>query len=191
MKDRYFYPLAILFVIGMIYGVLTFNNPAKPLSADDIRKQGYTLSGANLAFLTAASGTSFEMATSLEGSQYVVMRAHKTPEETDPSPGVFGTLIPAYDEAFSGREVKITVRARQGGEHPAQDVFIGYFSSNTVTGWRRFALSSTYQDYSFNYVFPETLNKADYGYLGVWPDTEGKNRSVDVESFRIEINLRE
>ena len=57
LKDIFFYPLAALIIGVMIFGALSFGD-YEVLTPEDIRANGFTVEGPDLATLTAAPGPS-------------------------------------------------------------------------------------------------------------------------------------
>ena len=187
MKDRYFYVLTALLAGAIVYFALSFDNAARRPNVQDIIAQGYHLSGTDLSYLTAAPGTSFDLIEQDGFAPYAMLRAFQTREEAGASPGVLASLSPIYDKAFSGQNLRITIRARRGSPPSTPLLHAAYFTPEKNGEWHMFELSPEYKDYSFTFAAPPVSDTTGYHYLGIWPDMEGKNRTLDVQSLHVEV----
>jgi len=59
LKDRFFYPLALALIAGMVWFALSRAQLPDIISAD-VCKSGYTVEGENLALLQAGPGTNYD-----------------------------------------------------------------------------------------------------------------------------------
>ena len=180
MKDRFFYPLAILVVAAIIFYALSFKVDNAPSNADL-----YERAGADLEELFPSPGTTVVM-VGPEDNRRAVLSAHMSRDVAPQSAGVFGTLGHVYEDNFGGAEIRITVRARRAQQSPSDVMELGYFTSGTGdSGWQEFILTDAYADYSFEFK-PNAPTEKGNDYIGIWPDLEGKGGTVDVQSVRVE-----
>lgn len=188
MKDRYFYPIAILLVIGIVMlGLKPGIKPQGP-SDDEILRDGYLMAQNDLEKLVAAPGTLVSFETDSFGkTHYAVLSSNLPRKMAGASAGVFATLGPQYERAFADHGLKITIVARGSTVRPLEEFDAGYFTSGTGdSGWKPFKLGVEYQSYSFEFT-PKSGGKPGNDYVGIWPGKEGKNKSMDVKSIRVEV----
>jgi len=144
-----------------------------------------------------------------DGSPYVTIGAHTAKENAQPSAGVFINLEPEYAEAFSDKLLEITIRARQSAINPATNFEAGYFIIDQASsGWKGFALGPSFEDHVFFYTL-EARSEAVSGtskdrkwwtfglgkgdavqarhLIGIWPDTNGSTRALDIDRISIKI----
>lgn len=187
MKDWMFFPLMIGIVGAMVYTALYWGGAPEPVNPDE----GYVVSGTELQYLTPSPGTYSEFV----GLDHAVMSADSRSEQK-PSQGVFTTLGPAYARAYQGRNLELTVRVRAGDTNPSDKVQIAFLTVPPVKGrfgWREFSLEAEYKDI----IIPVTLAEFDQAamaaagvkdpviYFGIWPDPEGKKRTIHVERYQV------
>jgi len=189
MKDRFFYPLAILVIAGIIAFAML---PGRGNSGPDkgrILTDGYLLSGEDLKKLTAAPGTIINFVEGETADPLIVILSTNIPRDMiPPSAGVFGVLASDYELAFAGKALEITVNARAGTQNPLEQFDAAYFTSGAGdSGWRNFTLSSEYQDYSFTFSPKHQNGAPGRDYVGVWPGAEGKNLTMEIKSITIKI----
>lgn len=180
MKDRFFYPLAILIIGGMIAYALSFKADNTPSNVDI-----YERKGAELEALFPSPGTAAVISGGGE-EVFAVLSAHMKREIAPPSAGVFGTLGPAYEQNFGEANIRITVRARSGENAPSAAMELGYFTTGVGdSGWKRFDLTESFADYSFDFT-PNAPSGKGNDYVGIWPDPSGEGGEIYVTSIKVE-----
>ncbi len=189
MRDRFFYPLFVLVLVGIVILALWpgLNNPGgRPR---DIVNDGYLLSGARLQSLTAAPGTIVRFKPAQDGKPLLAVLSSNNPRKlAGPSAGVFGTLGPNYEDVFGGRTLEITITARAGREDPLEEFSAGYFTAGAGdSGWRKFTLAEEFAEYSFTFTTRRPQGKPGNDYVGIWPGEEGKNRTMELKSIRVKL----
>jgi len=188
LKDRYFYPLAIALIIGMIYFAMS-KADYTVLTKEMILENGFIVEGEDLSTLTASLGTlySYTGKTS-EMSAFVTMKSNIARKDTPASAGIFAPLGPDYEAAFAQKNLKMTVRARQGQKNPLEHFDMGYFTSDVGdSGWIRQALTPNWQDYSIEFTPNVPVNKLEVDYLGVWPGDNGRHETMDVQFIKVDV----
>ena len=188
IRDRFFYPLLIV-VITMIVIVAMLPSCRDNLSETEIVSEGYLVQGDDLALIQASPGTTvlFVGKTSAEPA-FVTAAAHLSRSSAPASAGVFAPLGSDYEQALAGRDLRMTVTARQGSTNPTDSFRVGYFTAGAGdSGWKIFDLTPEFQDYSFTFTPPVPTEAPDLDYFGVWPDEEGEQREMDISRFKIEV----
>lgn len=186
MKDWQFYPIAIFVICAMVIFAMTRGQHEVLEQGADFRVEGQSLNT-----LYAAEGVSFSIAgDAVNPNSYAVLSAHVSRANAPPSAGVFVTLTPAYRQAFAGKELRITIRARKGRATPLDSFDIAYLSEGVAagsSGWRTFPLSNEFEDISFTYTPKNTDGAPGTDYVGIWPDVEGNGRTMDVKFIKVAV----
>ncbi|MBZ0163626.1 MAG: hypothetical protein K8H74_13045 [Notoacmeibacter sp.] len=101
--------------------------------------------------------------------------------------GVFLELGNDIERLVSGKKIRVTVWARSADKHPSPGFAVAYSTAAVGnSGWKMFKLGAEVEPFRFEYSVPVAQKKPGSDFLGIWADTEGKGRSVDV--FAIEIS---
>lgn len=186
MKDWQFYPIAILVICAMVIFAMTRGQYEVLEQGADFRVEGNSLNT-----LYAAEGVSFSIAgDAVNPNSYAVLSAHVSRANAPPSAGVFVTLTPAFRQAFAGKELRITVRARKGRATPLDSFDVAYLSEGAAagsSGWRTFPLSNEFEDVSFTYTPKNSNSGSGTDYVGIWPDVAGEGRTMDVKFIEVAI----
>jgi hypothetical protein len=189
MRDRFFYPLLVLVIAGILYLAVLPGIRHGNLSPEDIINEGYTLSGLDLQKLTAAPGTE----VSFIGGQgelplLAVLSSNNPRKLANASAGVFGTLGPNYEAGFGGYDLEITITARAGRDKPLSEFKAGYFTVGVGDSrWQNFTLSANFEDYIFNFTPKPPKGNPGNDFVGIWPGDEGKSETMELKSIRIRI----
>jgi hypothetical protein len=104
-------------------------------------------------------------------------RAAATPTQT-----AHLRLGPDLEAAYGGKAVRVTITARAATDAPAPFFKAGYAAATGAdSGWTEFPLTSTFQDYAFEYRPPQA-NPEDLGldFVGIMPDPSGGGRAVEI-----------
>lgn len=179
MKDWLFFPLVAVIAGAMVYVAFYWGGGPQPVNPEE----GYLVKGTELQYLTPSPGTN----TKLVELDFATMSADFRPEQS-PSQGVFTTLDSSYAKAYEGRQIELTVRARAGQTNPSDKIQIAFLTVPPVKGrfgWREFSIGPDFEDIKI----PVQLDAFDVSdpviYFGIWPDPEGKGRTVDVELMQV------
>ncbi len=189
MKDRFFYPLLVLVLVGILALALLPGTRHGNLSPEDISREGYTLSGPDLQKLTAAPGTEVRFVDGVDERPLLAVLLSNNPRKFAPaSAGVFGTLGPNYEAGFGGRKLEITITARSGREKPLAEFKAGYFTVGTGdSGWQNFKLGDKFEDYSFTFKTNPPQGKPANDFVGIWPGEDGKSETMELKSIKITV----
>ncbi len=100
--------------------------------------------------------------------------------------GVYVVVPRNIETQISGKQIRVTVLARK--RQQASTEFAVAYSTDQVgnSGWHKFAPTTKYRPYSFTYNVPP-MKKANKDYLGIWPDTAGSGKGIDVKEVYVEI----
>jgi len=189
LKDRFFYPLVLALIAGMVWFALSRARISDIISAD-VCKSGYTVEGEDLALLEAGPGTNYDyFAAQRDNAAYVSLYSEIARDKAiSASAGVFAPISYQYAQVFHGKTIRMTIRARAGHRNPLDSFDTGYFSPIAgATQWQTFELTDRFQDFSFDFSPRKAGITQDIDFFGIWPGIEGKRTTMDVEKFQITI----
>lgn len=189
MADRVFYPLVILIAIALIAAALA-PGPAR------LREARAELAGAGdavvargtaLQHLQTGDGIGFEAGPDEDGPAYIRARASKPSDAPPLSAGLFLSLSPAQERALAGRALRVSVVARARGSSPAEEFKFGYFVADerSDSGWKTFQPTPDFETYSFTFTPAKKTGEPNPDYVGLWPDAEGENRTLDIAQIAV------
>ena len=146
-----------------------------------------TADSGDLGALTGPDGSSIVEILSRE-TKGKLIRLSGVSTDTPPlgKPGIYLGLPEAVEKAMSGVKVKVTVVARAATGSTNRSFALAY-STNEVgnSGWRKFALSSELQPYSFTYQVGEMVSGLG-DFIGLLPSPDEDNGAVEVASIAVE-----
>ncbi|MEP6343644.1 MAG: hypothetical protein ABJ275_10035 [Maricaulaceae bacterium] len=185
MKDYLFYPFCALVVGAIIYYALSFTVEVEPIDVSG----GFEIKGEQLQYLLIPERLECTLISDkLTGTSAVSMTSNVNKETAPPSAGISARLGLEFEQAFSGKTLIMTVRARASEVNPSPSFQMGYFAIGAnSSGWKDFDLTENYENYSFK--FNKTVPTGDTGgdFAGIWPDVDGFGRGMVVESIKVEI----
>ncbi len=188
LKDIFFYPLAALFIAIIISAALSFGD-YEVLTPNQIRAQGFTVEGKNLAELTASPGTNFQyIAETPNAPAFARLVTTVARDTAPPSPGVFAALNTHYEDAFAQHRLRLTITARTSPQNGLQAFDMAYFTAGSGdSGWQRRQLTSDWANYVFEFT-PGPLNdQSELDYFSIWPGDTSEPFTMDVSYMRVEV----
>ena len=188
LKDIFFYPLAALIIGAMIFGALSFGD-YEVLTPENIRANGFTVEGPDLATLTAAPGTNYEyIAETVNTPSHARLVTTLARDVAPSSQGIFAVLNSDYESAFENRHLRLTITARSSVHNGLADFDMSYFTTNAgATGWQRKTLTQDWSDYVLDFKFGALKGESDLSYFSIWPGITGEPLTMDVSKMHIEI----
>lgn len=107
----------------------------------------------------------------------------------NPDSGPHFRLAPDLETVFSGRELRISVRARSPEQNGAPAIEINYSAGpEGQSGWHRFPLEPNFRNYSFEFTVPPANQDQGVDFLGIRPVGNGTDTHVEIESLTL-VNL--
>ena len=191
LTDTVFFPLAGLLAIVMVS--LAMRQPSNPLPTGSI-------SGADTDYrIVRVSGLDLNRFVAGEYSDYAIVPTDSGPAlrispATDffpdnPDKGPHFRLAPDLETVFSGRDLRINVRARATETNGAAHFEVNYFAGpEGQSGWQKFALQPDFKNYSFEFTAPLANQDLGVDFLGIRPVIDSEGAGLEVESLTF-INL--
>ena len=188
LKDRFFYPLALALIAGMIWFALSRATVTK-LTDACIWQNGFIAQGEDLVTLTASPGTVYDYIGATPTDPAHVVASTQIPRRNAPaSAGIFAALGEDYERAFAGQKIRLTVRARQGRKNPLIEFDMGYFTAGAGdSGWRRRTLTPDWKDYVLDFSPKPPNGDPDLDYFGIWPGEAGEQETMHIAYMKIDV----
>lgn len=189
LPDWAFYPLAALAVTAMITGAVLMGGEERPLSADEIRSQGYIYEGESLRGLTVGPGLAVEYLTENDQS-FARIAAERGPFDGVPHGGSFFALNRNQVEAFQGYSVIITATLRSPTVDGAETVQMNFFAGGrNQNDWETFNLPGSFEEVVFSVSTPSCEWEDGRSLIAFWPASSVGANTVDLA--RVEITASE
>jgi len=179
VKDWLFFPLILGVIAAIIWFALSLGGPREQLTVEDVRANGYGLSGDDLIQLTASPGTEF-----MVGGGTARLIQIQSQAEAPPSAGIFMTLPPVAEAAFGGQAIEVTWRVRREAGESA--VRLGYFTiGDGDSKWKTVPVGPDFSDVSLEFT-PGLPSEEGFDYAGLWPGTDAPDGfPIEVASVRV------
>ncbi|MBL4596820.1 MAG: hypothetical protein JKX99_09620 [Robiginitomaculum sp.] len=190
LPDRFFIPL-FLTIIGLtLYAAFVIGpqtpTTKSPLSSDPLA--GFVIEDMALTLLDSGPGLTHKLINDPDDGLFIRAAAGQPPDQGTRSAGVFLALLPDIEQAWAGRTVHLAIELRQPPINPSQDVMIRYYSISRQNGpIVPCAVSAQWQTCHMSYTIPQSDEPPNVTFIGIWPDTKGLSRFIDVR--RIEALL--
>lgn len=185
LRDRIFYPLALL-VIAAIIGIALSFGGGDNKSDEQIIAEGWELSGPDLMELTISPGSNGSYVA--EEGGYIQLSQYTPDGEGPTSIGVFATLGPSYENAFAGRLLSLKFRARAGQINPLKEFDVAYYTMEGLpSGWTTFELGPNWQDYTVEYTPPIIDEMENVDLIALFPGRAGDNKTIDLTAISVEV----
>ena len=189
MRDRFFYPLALLIIAAIVALAVLPGVKRAGLNNEQILREGYVLTGENLSKLTSASTIFVDYVRDQDGV-IDLARAYgnMSRDMAPPSVGVFGTMSASYNKIFAGHSLEVKVRVRRSPGSTIEQFDLGFFTLGKWSSrWHKFTPTDSYQDFSFIYEAPPELADQPVSRIGVWPGDKGDSQPLDIQSMTVKI----
>jgi hypothetical protein len=190
MKDRIFFPLALLVAAGMVAVAImpgVGRMPAGPVTGDGKNYSEITVSGAYLNKIIAGGDAETRLIDGPGGRKQLYIEAEAGALDVAPELGPHFRLAADMEVQFSGFTIRCTVRARPADTRGALQMEANYSAGRVGdSGWHVFDLSRDFQDFSFEYDVPVAEGDQGVDYFGIRPVVPEKSRALIVEEVRFE-----
>lgn len=190
MKDRIFFPLALLLAIGMVLSAVwpgVGRLPDGPVTGDGSNYDQIIIKGAFLNKVLAGGDAVTELVRTKDGKYLLYIEAAAGALGQDPEAGPHFRLASDMETQFSGTRVRCTVRMRPADNRGAMQARLNYSTGRSgQSGWKTFDLSLEFDDFSFVYDVPVRNGEAGFDYFAIRPVVPVKSRALLVESITFE-----
>lgn len=191
MTDTVFFPLAGLIAIVMVSLAFRQSGSALPtgsISGADTDYRIIRVSGIDLNRFKPSEYAEYAIVPTDTGP---VLRVSATQDffPGNPDSGPHFRLAPDLETVFSGKELRISVRARSTIEAGAAQFEVNYSTGpEGQSGWKRFQLQRNFQNFSFEFTVPPANQDQGVDFLGIRPVINGNKSSIEIESLTF-VNL--
>lgn len=189
MKDRIFFPLAVLLVAGLVaLAILPGRNrlPTGAVAGDGGNYERIEVSGKYLNKLVPTETASYRILRPNESDYALEITADSS---TIPENAEFGPhfrIDADIEMRFAKHPIRITLTVRRG-DNNTQQVAINYSAGKTQeSGWRIFDIGPQASEVTFVYNVPESSGGNSVDYLGIRPVSESGTGRVIVEKIVME-----
>ncbi|MEE2920247.1 MAG: hypothetical protein VYC38_00660 [Pseudomonadota bacterium] len=190
MRDRIFFPLAILLAVGMVllavwpaFGRL----PDGAVTGDGANYDRIVVEGAFLNKILAGGDVTTELVRDGEGDFLLYIEALEGLLGPDPEEGPHFRLASDLEVQFSARRIRCTIRMRPADQRGAMQANAIYsVGREGDSGWQTFDLSPEFQDFSFEYDVPRHIGDQAFDYFAVRPVVPEKSRALLIERITFE-----
>jgi hypothetical protein len=190
MKDRIFFPLALLLAVGMV--VLAIwpaigRLPDGPITGDGANYDRVTVRGEFLNKILAGGDATTELVRDRNDEYLLYIEAQAGLLGPDVEDGPHFRLASDLEVQFSGHRIRCTVRMRPADQRGAMQAKVNYaVGREGDSGWQVFDLEQGFEDFSFEYVVPTHVGDQGFDYFAIRPVVPEKSRALVVESVTFE-----
>lgn len=190
MKDRIFFPLALVLAVGMVALAIlpgVGRLPTGPVAGDGQHYAKVTISGKYLNKVIAGGDATTRLEDGPDGRKQLYIEAQAGVLNDAPELGPHFRLAADLELQFSGFRIRCTVRARPADDHGAMQMQTNYSAGRVgESGWQVFDLRPGFQDYSFEYDVPLIEGDQGVDYFAIRPVVPEKSRALIVEQVTFE-----
>tara|TARA_R110002073_G_scaffold120761_9_gene262932 strand:+ start:720 stop:1334 length:615 start_codon:yes stop_codon:yes gene_type:complete len=190
MRDWFFFPAALALVAMMVFLAIRPGIGALPSGAvagDGANYNKITIEGDYLHKVFAGGNAKTELVDGPDNKTLLYIEAETGALRDEPELGPHFRLAADIEAQFSGKTVRITVRARPADDRGAMQIAMNYSAGRVgESGWRIFDLKPEFSDLSFDYDVPRIEGDQGVDYLGIRPVVPNKSRAVLIERITLD-----
>ena len=191
MTDKFFFPLSLVILVGMVWVATLRSETACPVGSVSAANTDYktiTVTGHQLnRFIVGDYATKNDCRTD---QPYILAIAAST-ESFPPSPdvGPHFRLAPDIETAAADRNLRLVISARAAPQNGAKSFEISYFAGSAGrSDWQAFELSDTFENYTFLYRTPPLGANQGVDFVGIRPVIANGASGLEIDSFTL-LNL--
>lgn len=189
MRDRYFYPLALLLAAALVGLALLPAHGARPDGPVSVGTGSYErieVAGMDLNRLDPGSGAERTLLTG-DGPPRLRIAATGASLPDDPVIGPHFPIEADVEQAFGAHVVTVSVEARAAPDRPADRLELNYSTGRDgESGWQAFDLGAEWATYAFTYRVPPKVGANGLDYLAVRPSPAAGGAAVVIRSVVFE-----
>ncbi len=191
VSDRIFLPLFILTLAVIVYSAFAFgprpDNSKGPLDGDPL--EGFVLEGDNLNIIGTGPGLTMEVIDDPVDGKFIRTASGQTPTQGIRSAGTFVAILPDLGQAWQGHTVYAAVTLRQSEENGSDDVMFRYYAVDRGNGKPvQCPVSKDWSACYLSHFVPTSDKPPNMSFIGIWPDTRGLSRFVDINRIEVQID---
>lgn len=189
MRDRIFFPLALLLVLGMV-GLAIWPGltrlPVGPVAGDGVNYDRIVIEDEYLNKVVAG-GEAVTKLVREDGRFLLLIEADAGALPDDPESGPHFQLASDLELQFSGMRIRCTVRMRPTETRGAMQARVNYLAGRVgESGWQTFDLKPEFEDFTFVYDVPQHVGDQGLDYFAIRPVVPDKTRGLLVERITFE-----
>ena len=90
------------------------------------------------------------------------------------------------EQRVGGKTITVTVWAKSAADNPSPSFAVAYSTAAVGnSGWQTFEPGTAVSAHRFDYEVPEPKGAPGRDFIGIWADTDGKGRAIDVEGVEV------
>ncbi len=190
MRDRFFFPLALIVAAGMVLLALSpgiGRLPTGAVTGDGRHYTKITVADTYLNKVYAGGKAITRLEQGPGGKRLLYIEADAGALAAGVESGPHFRLAADLETQYAGFTLRITVRARPADDHGAMQMEVNYDAGRVgESGWQTFDLQPGFADYSFEYRVPRIEGEQGVDNLGIRPVVPEKSRALIVESIVID-----
>lgn len=190
MRDRLFFPLAgllVLLMVGLAVQPGIGQLPTGSVAGDGMHYDRIVIDGAYLNKVIAGGDARTRLLRTADRGYLLEISAEADALLEAPEQGPHFRLAPDIEVQFSGRKIRVTVRARPAADQGAMQIRVNYSAGRAgESGWKQFDLQPGFTDFTFDYDVPVASGEQGVDYIAVRPVVPEKRRGILVESIVLE-----
>jgi hypothetical protein len=190
MKDRIFFPLALLVAAGMVAIAIApgiGRLPTGAVTGDGKDYSVITIRDAYLNKVIAGGDAKTQLVDGPGGRKLLYIEADAGVLSDAPELGPHFRLAADIEVQFTGFRIRCTVKARPADDHGATQMQANYSAGRVgESGWQIFDLQPDFEEFSFEYDVPLIEGDQGVDYFAVRPVVPNKTRALLVEEIRFE-----
>jgi hypothetical protein len=190
MRDRFFFPAALVLVAMMIFLALRPGIgalPTGPIAGDGAHYDKITIEGAYLHKIYAGGNAKTALVEGEDGLSVLYVDADFGALRDEPELGPHFRLAADLETQFAGTTVRITARVRPADDRGAMQFAMNYSAGRVgESGWKIFDLQPGFADFTFDYDIPYVEGDQGVDYFGIRPIVPDKSRAILLERVTFE-----
>ena len=189
MRDKYFFPLAVLLTVMMVFLAIQpgiGRLPEGAVAGDGVNYDRIEISGPYLNKAISGGDARVQLVRD-ERTYYLYIEAEVDALAASPELGPHFRLAPDIEAQFAGHRIRVTARVRPADTRGAEQVELNYSTGRAGdSGWQSLNLQPGFSDISFEYDVPPLLGEQGVDYIAFRPLVPEKSRALILERIVLE-----
>jgi hypothetical protein len=190
LRDWLFFPLSIVLAIGLVALAISpalGRTPTGPMAGNGFNYNTILIDGAYLHKLYSGGDADIDVRKGDGGRETLEMTVTAGLLDEAPDLGPHFRLAADIEQQFSGRRVRVTVRAQPASDRGATQMRVNYSAGRVgESGWTVFDLKPGWNDFSFEYDVPVIEGDQGFDYIAIRPVVPEKTRTLLIDSVRLD-----